>query len=206
MTEIAADWRRRAATYVVLIALGVAYAASLAVFVRADRRPPGAPRGNVQRPPPIPLSEPVRIGDGGCGGCRRSGWAAPEQDWAWTIEDSATLMFATPNAPGLEARELVLDIDAGAFLPRDARRTLRVSIGGEVVGVVEFLATDPKNAALFAGGHFVHSFEVAGRLIGPNVLIELYMPSIGSPRRYYLGADRRELGVAVRSVSLRIVQ
>jgi hypothetical protein len=32
------------------------------------------------------------------------------------------------------------------------------------------------------------------------------MPSIGSPRQHYLAADRRELGVAVRSVSFRIVQ
>lgn len=206
MTDLAADRRRRAATYVVLIALGVAYAASLAIFVRTDRRPPGVPRADVQPPPPIPLSEPVRIGYGGCGGCRRSGWAAPDQDWAWTIDDTATLAFSAPTAPGLEARELVFDIDAGAFLPRDARRTLRVSIGGEVVGVVQFLATDPMNIVFFSGGHFLHSFRVPGRLMtgGPSVLIELHMATIGSPRQHYLAADRRELGVAVRSVSFRI--
>jgi len=162
----------------------------------------------MQPPPPVALSEPVRIGYGGCGGCRRSGWAAPEQDWAWAIDDTATLAFSVPTAPGLGAHALVLDIDAGAFLPRDARRTLRVSIGGDVVGVAQFDAADPENAAFFTGGHFVHSFKVPGRLMtaGPSVLIALHMPSIGSPRRHYLGADRRELGVAVRSVSLRIVQ
>jgi hypothetical protein len=206
MTGLVIDRCRRAATYAVLIALAVAYAASLAIFARTDRRPAGVPRADVQSPLPIPLSQPVRIGDGGCAGCRRSGWAAPAQDWAWTIDDVATLAFAAPTARGLEARELVFDIDAGAFLPRGARRTLRVSIGGEVVGEVQFAATDPMNVAFFSGGHFVHSLPVPGRLVtaGPSVLIEFHMASIGSPRQYYLAADRRELGVAVRSVSFGI--
>jgi hypothetical protein len=118
------------------------------------------------------------------------------------------LIYLVPTAPGLEARELVLDIDAGAFVPRNVRRTLRVSIGGEVVGEAEFLSTDRANGAFFGGEHFVHSFRVPGRLVtaGPTVLIELHMESVGSPRKHFVSPDRRELGVAVRSVSLRVAE
>jgi hypothetical protein len=49
---------------------------------------------------------------------------------------------------------------------------------------------------------------VPGRLLtaAPMVLIELHMASIGTPRMYYLNSDRRELGVAVRSLSFRIAE
>jgi hypothetical protein len=208
MTGLAVDRRRRAATYAVLIALGLAYAASLAIFVRADRGPAGTPRTDTLPPVEIALSVPIRVGSGGCRECRRSGWSRADRDWTWTIEDTATLIFLAPAAPGLDARELILDVDAGAFLPRKARRTLRVSINGEVVGEAQFLPTDPMNGAFFGGAHFIHSFQVPGRLVtaAPTVLIELHMPSIGSPRAHYLWADRRELGVAVRSVSFRIAE
>ena len=39
MTGFAVDRRRRAATYAVLLALGLIYTASLAIFVRADLSP-----------------------------------------------------------------------------------------------------------------------------------------------------------------------
>jgi hypothetical protein len=205
MTGFVVDQRRRAAIWAVLIALGFVYAASLAVFVRADRSAAGPSRIYVQPPVPIILSAPVRIGYGGCGECRHSGWGAPVADWTWTIKDTATLIFAAPTAPGLDARGLVLEIDAGAFLPGDARRTLRVTIGGEVVGEEQLLASDPDNAAFFAGGHFFHSFPVPGKLVtsNPTVLIELHMASIGSPRDHEWSTDRRKLGVAVRSVAFR---
>jgi hypothetical protein len=207
MTGFAVD-RRRAATYVVLIALGVAYATSLAIFLRADRRPAGMPRADALPPVPIVLSVPMRVGDGGCGECRRSGWSVPERDWTWTTKETATLIFSAPTAQDLDARELTLDIDAAAFLPRAARRTLRVSIGGEGVGEVEFLPTDPMNDAFFTGGHSVHSFRVPGRLVtaGPTLPIELRMASVGSLRKYFMSPDPRELGVAVRSVSLRVAE
>jgi hypothetical protein len=207
MTALAADRRRRAATYVVLIALGVFYAASLAIFVRADHRAVGMPRADAP-PVPIVLSVPMGVGEGGCGECRRSGWAAPEQDSTWTTKETATLIFSAPTAPELDARELILDIDAAAFLPRGARRTLSVSIGGEIVGVAEFLPADPMNGAFCSGGHCVHSFRVPERLVraGPTLRIELRMASIGSPRKHFLSPDPRELGVAVRSVSLRLAE
>jgi hypothetical protein len=203
MTGIVADLRRHAPTYVVLIALGLFYAASLAIFVRSDRKAAGVSRANAHSLVPIVLSEPLRIGYFGCGECRRSGWAAPQADWTWTIKDTATLMFSPPAAPGLDARALVFAIDAAAFLPRDARRTLRVSIGGEVLGEVRFLAADPANRAFFSGEHFVHSFRVPARLLTarPAVEIELHMASVGSPRMYDWSTDRHELGVAVRSVA-----
>jgi hypothetical protein len=208
MTGLVVDRRRRAATYAVLIALGLAYAASLAIFVRADRGLADMPAIDALPPVAITLSVPMRIDSGGCRECRRSGWSSADRDWTWTIKDTATLIFLAPAVPGLDARELILDVDAGAFLPRKARRTLRVSVNGEVVGEAEFLPTDPMNGAFFGGEHFVHSFRVPGRLVtaAPTVLIELHMASIGSPRTHYLMADRRELGVAVRSVSLRVAE
>ena len=118
------------------------------------------------------------------------------------------VIFAPPAVPGLDARELILDIDAAPFLIRGMRRTLRVSIGAEVVGEVQFLATDPMIPAFFTGGHLVNSFQVPGRLVtaAPTVLIELHMAPVGTPRMYYLNSDRRELGVAVRSVTFRIAE
>ena len=83
-------------------------------------------------------------------------------------KDSATLMFAPPNAPGLEARELVLDIDAGAFLLRDTRRTLRVSIGGEVVGRSGIPRHRPQERRLVRRRPFCAFVPGAGRLIGPD--------------------------------------
>jgi hypothetical protein len=203
MTGFSADWRRRAATYAVLFALGVLYAGSLAIFVRTDRRPPVVSRRDVGPPVPIALSVPMRIA--GCGECRRSGWSAPEADWTWTTNETATLVFSLPATPGLHGRELVFELDAGAFVIRDMRRTLRVSLNGEAVGEVQFRASDPINSAFFAGGHFVHSFQVPERLVtaASTLLIELHMVLIGSPRKYYLTTDRRQLGVAVRSVTLR---
>jgi hypothetical protein len=208
MTAIAADRRRRAVTYVVLIALGVVYAASLAIFARAERRPAGMPRADTAPPVPIVLSVPMRVGEGGCGECRRSGWGAPAPDWTWTTKETATLIFSAPTAPELDMRELILDIDAVAFFPRALRRTLVVSIGGEVVGEAEFLPTDPMNGAFFAGGHSVHSFRLPGRLVtaAPTLLIELRMASAGSPRQHFISPDPHEFGVAVRSVSLRIAE
>ncbi len=207
MTSLAADRRRHLATWVVLVALGVLYAVSLAIFVRADHRAVGMPPADAPLVP-IVLSAPMQVGYGGCGGCRQSGWAAPGKDWTWTTKETATLIFSAPTAPELDARELILDVDAGAFLPRGARRTLRVSVDAEVVGRVDFLATDPMNDAFFGGGHFVHSFRVPGRLMtaSPIFRIELRMPSIGSPRTLFLWPDRRELGIAVRSVSLRVAE
>jgi hypothetical protein len=204
MTGFAVDRRRPAVTYAVLVALGLVYTASLAIFALADRRPAGVT--DALPPVPIALSVPMRVAYGGCKQCRRSGWGAVERDWTWTTGETATLIFAAPAVPGLDARELILDVDAVAFLGRTAR-TLRVSIGGEVVGEAQF-PVDPMNGAFFTGQHFVHSFQVPGRLLmaAPTVLIELHMASIGTPRMYYLNSDRRELGVAVRSVSFRIAE
>jgi hypothetical protein len=165
-------------------------------------------RIDAQPTDPIVLSEPVPVGYYGCGGCRRSGWGAPRADWTWTIMDTATLTFAAPAAPGLAGRELVFEIDAAAFLPRDARRTLRVAVGGEVLGEVQFLAADPLNGAFFKGGHFMHSLRVPARRVtaGPTVEIELHMASVGSPRMYDWSTDRHALGVAVRSVAFRLAE
>jgi hypothetical protein len=208
MTAFAVDRGRRAATYAVLFALGVVYAGSLAIFVRTDRRPPVVSRRDVGPPVPIALSVPMRIG--GCGECRRSGWSAPEADWTWTTKETATVVVSRPAIPELHGREFVVvfEFDAGAFVIRDMRRTLRVSINGEAVGEVQFRASDPVNSAFFAGGHFVHSFQVPERLVtaAPTLLIELHMALIGSPRTYYLTTDRRQVGVAVRSVTLKIAE
>jgi hypothetical protein len=228
MSAIVLDRRRHAATYVVLVALGLFYAVSLAIFVRTDRSASTVLRVEGQPPVRLVLSQPVLIGYYGCGPCRRSGWSAPEADWSWTIADTATLIFAPPAVPGLdtkgldakgldargldarglEAQDLVLDIDAGAFLPRDMRRTLRVAVGGEPVGEVQFLPADPMNDAFFSGAHFVHSFRVPGRLMvaGPIVEIGLHMARVGPPRMHYWSTERRQIGVAVRSVSVRIAQ
>ena len=99
MTAIVADRRRHAATYVVVIALGLFYAVSLAIFVRTDRSASTVLRVEGQPPVPLVLSQPVLIGYYGCGPCRRSGWSAPEADWTWTIADTATLIFAAPPVP-----------------------------------------------------------------------------------------------------------
>jgi hypothetical protein len=208
MTAIVADRRRHAATYAVVTALGLFYAVSLAIFVRTDRSASTVLRVEAQPPVPLVLSQPVLIGYYGCGPCRRSGWSAPEADWTWTIADTATLIFAAPPVPRLEAQELVLDIDAGAFVPRDMRRTLRVSVGGEAVGEMQFLPTDPMNGAFFSGAHFVHSFRVPGRLMaaGPTVEIGLHMKRVGPPRMYIWSTEHRQIGVAVRSASIRIAQ
>ena len=211
MSAIVLDRRRHAATYVVLVALGLFYAVSLAIFVRADRRASTVLRIDAQPPVPIVLSSRCRSTVTGVGhadaraGPRRSGLDL--DDRRHRDVDLRAARRAGTRCAGADARLFRHRCrDPFSRATCDARCASRSA--AELVGEVQFLPTDPMNHAFFTGAHFVHSFRVPGRLMmaAPIVLIELHMAPVGPPRMHSWSTDRRQLGVAVRSVTVRIAQ
>jgi hypothetical protein len=188
-----------------LIGLGLFQVASFAYFLKNSRDFLLARAETSTAAAEIAIPGEVFLGLNGCFACLRSGWGGPSGFGVMAQRRDAVLALRLPATARSDGRDLVLVLDAAAFVPEVlGQRRLSVLANGTPIAELEFPPGDPRTERFIWNGESVlHRIVVPHAVVvqSPILLLTLQM-AVASPRQLGLGADPRPMGIAVRSVAL----
>ncbi len=120
------------------------------------------------------------------------GFTTPGADGSRTVGPVASLHFVAPPP----AQDMVLEVEAGAFLVDRRLPAQRISVSANGHAVGEWVWTDPQPSRR----ELVIPKEFLG---GGQISLEFRVARPGSPAEFGLGRDTRKYGMIVSSIRLR---
>ena len=136
-------------------------------------------------PPRLEAGQRVVFGGGAGAPFQFEGWAGRDEEFCWTVEREATLVFAAAaQTPGT-----CLRLKFGAYLARDklTEQTVNVSLNGRGIGSLSTRDREPHE----------YTLPLPDGTLRPENLLTFQVPHATSPKSLGDGGDERRLGIAL---------
>ena len=117
------------------------------------------------------------------------GWSDPENDFRWTDEHEAAVIFAADDLNYSHLRIMLAPFLAGG---RRAEQRVTINLNGQSIGTLNLKNDEPQD----------YLFTIPGGAFQRRNVLKFELPDATSPRHFRISPDQRLLGVAVQWIKL----